>query len=95
VNPRDEGHPNRHDIAVLLTRFDICTDNMSDCGLLGLAYTAQACNANLSCAICKDTGMVLGVTDAHEISHVMSCGHGGGLQSDCAPMADDVNGYVM
>jgi hypothetical protein len=95
VNPRDVAHPNHHDIAVLLTRFDICTDNMSDCGLLGLAYTAQACNPNMSCAICEDTGMVLGVTVAHEIGHLMGCGHDDGVQSDCMPMADDVNNYVM
>lgn len=93
VNPRDVEHPNHHDIAVLLTRFDICTDKC-DCSLLGLANTAQACKANLSCAIFKDTGLVLGVTVTQEIGHVMGCGHDG-VQSDCMPMADDVNAYVM
>jgi hypothetical protein len=95
VNPQDEAHPNHHDIAVLLTRLDICTDNMSDCGLLGLAYTAQACNPNLSCAICEDTGLLLGVTVAHEIGHIMGCEHDDGVHSNCTPMADEVNAYVM
>jgi hypothetical protein len=95
VNPQDLSHPNHHDIAVLLTRYDICADNMSDCGLLGLAYLAQACNPNMTCAICEDSGLVLGVTVAHEVGHVMGCGHDDGIDSECKPFADEVNAHVM
>ncbi|XP_021935392.1 A disintegrin and metalloproteinase with thrombospondin motifs 12-like [Zootermopsis nevadensis] len=95
VNPQDVTHPNHHDIAVMLTRFDICTSNMTECELLGLAHVAQACNPNMSCAICEDSGLVLGVTVAHEVGHVMGCGHDDGVDSECQPMADEVNAHVM
>ncbi|XP_069698808.1 A disintegrin and metalloproteinase with thrombospondin motifs 12-like [Periplaneta americana] len=95
INPPDLSHPNHHDIAVLLTRYDICIDNMTECGLLGLAYVAQACNPNKTCAICEDTGLLLGVTVTHEVGHVMGCGHDDEVDSDCKPFADDVNAHVM
>jgi hypothetical protein len=36
-----------------------------------------------------------GRSDAHEICHVMGCGHDDRVQSDCASMTDKVNAYVM
>ncbi|KDR20850.1 A disintegrin and metalloproteinase with thrombospondin motifs 12, partial [Zootermopsis nevadensis] len=95
VNPQDVTHPNHHDIAVLLTRYDICSDNVTECGLLGLAYLAQACNPKMSCAICEDTGLALGITVTHEVGHVMGCGHDDKIDSECEPMADKVNAHVM
>jgi hypothetical protein len=71
VNPRDEAHSNHHDIAFLLTQVNICDTKPSGCGMLGAGYKAQACNANWSCAICKDTGLDLGGTVAHEIGHLI------------------------
>jgi hypothetical protein len=57
VNPNDEAHRNHQDIAFLLTRVNICANKTSDCSMIVAAYTAEACNANLSCVICKDTGL--------------------------------------
>lgn len=93
VNPHDEAHPNHHEITVLLIRDKICTNKTSGYSTLGAAYRAEACNANLSCTICKDTGVVLGGNVAHEIGHLMGCRYDNGVDRDCTPMAD-VNAYV-
>ncbi|KAJ9585149.1 hypothetical protein L9F63_003040, partial [Diploptera punctata] len=95
VNPPAFSHPNHHDIAILLTRYDLCSDNMSRCGLLGLAYVAQACNANMSCAINEDSGLVLGVVVTHEVGHIMGCGHDNPNDTGCKSNADEFNSHVM
>ncbi|XP_049792512.1 A disintegrin and metalloproteinase with thrombospondin motifs 7-like [Schistocerca nitens] len=95
VNPKDISHPNHHDIAVLLTRHDICSDNMSNCNLMGLAYVAAACKPDLCCAINEDSGLLLGVTVAHEMGHVMGCSHDEENVSGCPPKVDDNNYNVM
>ncbi|KAF5270821.1 hypothetical protein FQA39_LY18869 [Lamprigera yunnana] len=95
INPKDIQHPNHHDIAILLTRYDICSDNMSNCGLMGLAYVATACSGDKPCAINEDGGLILGVVVAHEMGHVMGCSHDTEEESGCKPQ--DVGGayYVM
>ena len=95
MNPRDEAHPIHHDIAVLLTRVTICGNKTSGCSLLGVAYKGGACKANFSCAVCKDTGLDLGVTVAHEIGHLFGNSHDDGKETDFTPVADDSNIYVM
>lgn len=54
----------------IVIRYDICADNMSNCGLMGLAYVASACSGNEPCAINEDGGLVLGIVVAHEMGHV-------------------------
>ncbi|KAJ8970173.1 hypothetical protein NQ317_016646, partial [Molorchus minor] len=70
VNPQDIENPNHHDIAVLLTRYDICADAGADCGLMGLAYVAAACTKDEPCALNEDGGLQLGIVVAHEVGHV-------------------------
>jgi thrombospondin motif-containing protein 13 len=70
MKPRDEAQSN-HDLVVLLTQVNIFATKTSGRGMVGAGYTAQACNATWSCVICKDTGMDLGGTVAHDIGHLM------------------------
>lgn len=68
INPKDHTHPQHHDIAVLLTKLDLCMGE--NCDLLGLANVASACNPRYSCAINEDNGLQIGYVVAHEIGHV-------------------------
>ncbi|XP_008201012.2 A disintegrin and metalloproteinase with thrombospondin motifs 7 isoform X1 [Tribolium castaneum] len=95
INPKDLANPNHHDIAVLLTRYDICADNMSNCGLMGLAYVASACSGNEPCAINEDGGLVLGIVVAHEMGHVMGCAHDKEGESSCPAQDEDKSFFVM
>jgi hypothetical protein len=49
----------------------------------------------MTCAMCEDTGLVLGVTVAHVVGHVMGCGHDDGVESECKPFAHEVNAHIM
>ncbi|CAH1985625.1 unnamed protein product [Acanthoscelides obtectus] len=94
VNPKDIENPHHHDIAVLLTRHDIC--DSGGCGLLGLAYVATACKNDSSCAINEDSGLMVGMTVAHEMGHVMGCTHDKEGNSPCpAQDPEDKSYYVM
>lgn len=73
INPKID-HPQHHDIGILLTRDDICSEGEADsCDLLGLANMASACTPTESCAINEDKGIILGVVVAHEIGHMYVC----------------------
>lgn len=67
-NPQEESHPNHHDVAVLVTRVDLC-DEGDQCGLLGLAYTGGACSRVAQCNVNEDNGLALGFVITHEIGH--------------------------
>ncbi|XP_056633400.1 A disintegrin and metalloproteinase with thrombospondin motifs 12-like [Diorhabda sublineata] len=95
INPKDINNPNHHDIAVLLTRYDICADEGKDCGLMGLAYVAAACTKDENCAINEDGGLTLGIVVAHEIGHVMGCAHDTEGESACPSQAGDESYYIM
>lgn len=72
-NPKEDHHPQHHDVAILLTRRDLCMDG--SCSLLGLASVAGVCVPHRSCAINEDTGLDLGVVVTHEVGHLMGCNH--------------------
>ncbi|XP_072392013.1 A disintegrin and metalloproteinase with thrombospondin motifs 12-like [Diabrotica undecimpunctata] len=95
INPKDITNPNYHDIAVLLTRYDICADEGKDCGLMGLAYVAAACTKQENCAINEDGGLTLGIVVTHEIGHVMGCAHDTEGESACPSQAEDESYYIM
>jgi hypothetical protein len=50
--PSGRDAPSHHDTAVLLKRFDICTENKTDSELLW-----QACSLNVTCATCDGTAL--------------------------------------
>ena len=65
----------RHDIAILLTRRDLCRKNdahiaSQSCDTIGLAHSSQICDPKSSCAIVEDTGLSAAFTIAHELGHV-------------------------
>ncbi|XP_044021259.1 A disintegrin and metalloproteinase with thrombospondin motifs 6-like [Aphidius gifuensis] len=94
MNPPDHNHPNHFDIAVLVTRHDICSKG-SGCTLLGLAFMATACNPKEAAAINEDNGLILGVVIAHEVGHVMGCPHDEAAISGCPPQLQDESFHVM
>ncbi|KAK8761896.1 hypothetical protein V5799_026839 [Amblyomma americanum] len=69
VNPSDESHPNHHDLAILVTRFNMCAPGLELCSTLGLAEVAGMCQPQRSCNVNQDSGLTLAYTIAHEIGH--------------------------
>uniref|UniRef100_A0A1B6CIH1 Peptidase M12B domain-containing protein n=1 Tax=Clastoptera arizonana TaxID=38151 RepID=A0A1B6CIH1_9HEMI len=94
INPKDHSHPNHHDLAILLTRYDLCTDPGS-CSLLGLAYVGSVCTTNRNCIINEDNGLILGVVIAHEIGHTLGCAHDSPEESGCLSKSEDDSNTVM
>ncbi|GLG94753.1 Papilin [Gryllus bimaculatus] len=98
INPADPRHPNHHDIAVLITRFDICTENDSTCSILGLATMVAACQPEHAACISVDSGLSTGMTITHELGHIMGCAHDENMQDGgpgCSPVAPDGTAHVM
>ncbi|KAM7285749.1 hypothetical protein ISCGN_032634 [Ixodes scapularis] len=69
VNPSDESHPNHHDLAILVTRFNMCAPGLELCSTLGLAEVAGMCQPQRSCNVNQDSGLTLAYTIAHEMGH--------------------------
>jgi thrombospondin motif-containing protein 7/thrombospondin motif-containing protein 12 len=91
-------HPNHHDIAILFTKHDICAGE-DDCGTVGLANVAGCCGKDVSCAICEDTGLVVGTVMAHETGHLLGCNHDSDEDNppagECPAKVGDYNIHVM
>nr|XP_022900548.1 A disintegrin and metalloproteinase with thrombospondin motifs 6-like isoform X1 [Onthophagus taurus] len=83
VNPKEDTHPNHHDIAVLITRVDICGAD-STCGLLGSSKIGGMCDPQNQAAICEDNGLRLGFVIAHEIAHTLAILHDTPEESGCS-----------
>ncbi|XP_024946987.1 A disintegrin and metalloproteinase with thrombospondin motifs 7 [Cephus cinctus] len=94
MNPKDHEHPNHYDIAVLVTRHDICAETTS-CDLLGLAFVAAACDPPKAACINEDSGLLLGIVITHEVGHVMGCSHDEEDISGCKEMDKDESYFVM
>ncbi|XP_002121766.3 A disintegrin and metalloproteinase with thrombospondin motifs 12-like [Ciona intestinalis] len=92
MNPKSDNHANHHDVAVLLTRRNICSRSNKSCETLGLAHVAGMCQSHRSCNVNQDTGLSLAFTVAHELGHNFAMHHDGQL-NHCTP--DEANPRVM
>ncbi|XP_058484781.1 A disintegrin and metalloproteinase with thrombospondin motifs 7 [Solea solea] len=85
LNMKGDEHPLHHDVAVLLTRKDICAAINMPCETLGLSHVAGMCQPHRSCSISEDTGLPLAFTVAHELGHNFGIQHDGN-GNDCEPI---------
>lgn len=69
LNPGNDSHPHHHDVAILITRKDICAKQNAPCNTLGVAHVGGMCNSNRSCSVNEDNGITLAHTIAHEMGH--------------------------
>ncbi|XP_043277591.1 A disintegrin and metalloproteinase with thrombospondin motifs 7-like isoform X2 [Venturia canescens] len=69
MNPGDDSHPNHHDVAILVTREDICSRANTPCSTLGVAHVAGMCQPDRSCSVNEDNGITLAHTITHELGH--------------------------
>ncbi|KAG5674191.1 hypothetical protein PVAND_004173 [Polypedilum vanderplanki] len=81
LNPKKEDDPHHHDVAILVTRKDICS--ATGCSTLGIANVFGMCRADRSCSVNEDNGITL----AHTISHEL--GHNFGMYHDTAKTGCD------
>ncbi|XP_037934525.1 A disintegrin and metalloproteinase with thrombospondin motifs 12 [Teleopsis dalmanni] len=66
LNKANENEPYHHDVAILITRKNICGNN---CMTLGLANVGGMCKPKKSCSVNEDNGIMLSHTIAHELGH--------------------------
>ncbi|XP_029434995.1 A disintegrin and metalloproteinase with thrombospondin motifs 12 isoform X2 [Rhinatrema bivittatum] len=92
INPKSDAHPAHHDVAVLLTRKDICAGMNSPCETLGLSHLSGMCQPHRSCNINEDSGLPLAFTIAHELGHSFGIQHDG-QGNDCEPIGK--HPYIM
>ncbi|XP_064421805.1 A disintegrin and metalloproteinase with thrombospondin motifs 7 [Latimeria chalumnae] len=85
INVKGDSHPTHHDVAVLLTRKDICAAMNRPCETLGLSHVSGMCQPHRSCNINEDTGLPLAFTVAHELGHSFGIQHDGS-GNDCEPV---------
>ncbi|KAK7934407.1 hypothetical protein WMY93_005303 [Mugilogobius chulae] len=82
INPQSDTHPAHHDLAVLVTRKDICAGRNQPCETLGLSHLSGMCQPHRSCNINEDSGLPVAFTIAHEMGHSFGIYHDG-QGNDC------------
>uniref|UniRef100_A0A8C6RNG9 ADAM metallopeptidase with thrombospondin type 1 motif 12 n=1 Tax=Nannospalax galili TaxID=1026970 RepID=A0A8C6RNG9_NANGA len=92
INPKSDLNPVHHDVAVLLTRKDICAGVNRPCETLGLSQLSGMCQPHRSCNINEDSGLPLAFTIAHELGHSFGIQHDG-KENDCEPVGR--HPYIM
>ncbi|XP_063874225.1 A disintegrin and metalloproteinase with thrombospondin motifs 7-like isoform X1 [Scylla paramamosain] len=93
INPGNETHPHHHDVAVLLTRYNICSRVSDWCATLGVSEIAGMCQPLRSCNVNEDTGLQISYTIAHELGHNFGMNHDG-PQNGCE-VQDGTSQHVM
>uniref|UniRef100_A0A8C4F770 ADAM metallopeptidase with thrombospondin type 1 motif, 12 n=1 Tax=Dicentrarchus labrax TaxID=13489 RepID=A0A8C4F770_DICLA len=83
LNPQSDTHPAHHDLAVLVTRKDICAGMNQPCETLGLSHLSGICQPHRSCNINEDSGLPVAFTVAHEMGHSVFGIHHDGQGNDC------------
>uniref|UniRef100_A0ACB8EP82 A disintegrin and metalloproteinase with thrombospondin motifs 12 n=1 Tax=Sphaerodactylus townsendi TaxID=933632 RepID=A0ACB8EP82_9SAUR len=86
INPKSDANALHHDVAVLLTRKDICAGMNHPCETLGLSHLSGMCQPHRSCNINEDSGLPLAFTIAHELGH----SRGWGFCLDDVPKKKDL-----
>ncbi|KAL1375649.1 hypothetical protein pipiens_017375, partial [Culex pipiens pipiens] len=66
-NPKQEDDPHHHDVAILVTRKNICSTH--GCSTLGVANVGGMCRPDKSCSVNEDNGITLAHTISHELGH--------------------------
>lgn len=92
INPKSDLNPVHHDVAVLITRKDICAGVNRPCETLGLSQLSGMCQPHRSCNINEDSGLPLAFTIAHELGHSFGIQHDG-KENDCEPVGR--HPYIM
>ncbi|XP_066993774.2 A disintegrin and metalloproteinase with thrombospondin motifs 7 [Anabrus simplex] len=69
LNSPDDADALHHDVAILITREDICARQNAPCSTLGVAHVAGMCQPNRSCNVNEDNGITLAHTITHELGH--------------------------
>nr|XP_020449606.1 A disintegrin and metalloproteinase with thrombospondin motifs 12-like [Monopterus albus] len=82
LNPQSDTHPAHHDLALLVTRKDICAGMNQPCETLGLSHLSGMCQPHRSCNINEDSGLPVAFTIAHEMGHSFGIHHDG-QGNDC------------
>ncbi|XP_019744003.1 A disintegrin and metalloproteinase with thrombospondin motifs 12 isoform X2 [Hippocampus comes] len=82
LNPQSDTHPAHYDLAVLVTRKDICAGMNQPCETLGLSHLSGMCQPHRSCNINEDSGLPVAFTIAHEMGHSFGIHHDG-QGNDC------------
>ena len=73
-NPLSDDDSKHYDVAILLTRENLCRVP-SSCDTLGLAHLGKVCDPKLSCALIEENGLSTSFTIAHELAHVIGLPH--------------------
>ncbi|KAF0884086.1 A disintegrin and metalloproteinase with thrombospondin motifs 12 isoform X1 [Crocuta crocuta] len=92
INPKSDLNSVHHDVAILLTRKDICAGVNRPCETLGLSHLSGMCQPHRSCNINEDSGLPLAFTIAHELGHSFGIQHDG-KENDCEPVGR--HPYIM